>query len=231
MVTLSAPTLTDNGEAGDSTDGLLSTGWDELGPGDILTYTATYILTSADVNAGQVVNTATANAATLLGAPVTDSDTATTPLNVVSTLSLAKVATLNDGGDGVVNAGDTISYAFTVTNTGNIVQTNVSVSDPLLNVADLPGRAQAYQMMAAAAAGADPMTTASTDAAPFDPAQVFEGAMLLYAPNASIMPRACCRATCRSLPPRFMPSGASSCSRAIPAIRAPATCSASTSIS
>jgi uncharacterized repeat protein (TIGR01451 family) len=95
------------------------------------------------------------------------------------------VATINDGGDGVVNAGDTISYAFTVTNTGNILQNNISVSDPLLNVADLPGRAAAYQMMAAAAAGADPMTTASTGAAPFDPAQAFEGEMRLYAPNAT----------------------------------------------
>ncbi|MBL8792099.1 MAG: DUF11 domain-containing protein [Rhizobiales bacterium] len=183
-VTLSAPTLNDQGTTGDSNDGLLSAGWDELGPGDTLTYTATYILTNADVNAGQVVNTASASASTHQGAPVNASDTATTPLNVVSTLSLAKVATLNDGGDGIVNAGDTISYAFTVTNTGNIVQNNVSVSDPLLNVADLPGRAQAYQMMAAAAAGADPMTTASTGAAPFDPALAFEGEMRLYAPNA-----------------------------------------------
>ena len=185
MVTLSAPTLTDQGEAGDSSDGLLSSGWDELGPGDTLSYTATYILVAGDVNAGQVVNTATANATTLQSVPVTGSTTNTTLLNVISTLSLAKVATINDGGDGVVNAGDTISYAFTVTNTGNILQNNISVSDPLLNVADLPGRAAAYQMMAAAAAGADPMTTASTGAAPFDPAQAFEGEMRLYAPNAT----------------------------------------------
>lgn len=184
MVTLSAPTLVDNGDGIGSADGVISAGWDELGPGDSLTYTATYILTAANVNAGQVVNTATATAATVPGAPVTGSDTETTLLNVVSSLSLAKVATINDGGDGVVNAGDTISYAFTVTNTGTIDQNNVSVSDPLLNVASLPGRAQAFQMMAAAASGADMMTTASTSQ-PFDPAKVFEGEAQLYAPVAT----------------------------------------------
>ncbi len=184
LVTLSAPTLTDNGNGGDSSDGVISAGWDQLGPGDTLTYTATYILSPADVNAGQVVNTATATAATVPGAPVTGSDTETTLLNVVSSLSLAKVATINDGGDGVVNAGDTISYAFTVTNTGTINQNNVSVSDPLLNVASLPGRAQAFQMMAAAASGADMMTTASTSE-PFDPVKAFEGEVKLYAPVAT----------------------------------------------
>lgn len=185
-VTLSAPVLVDNGTAGDSSDGVLSAGWDVLGPGDTLSYTATYILQSADVDAAQVVNTATATAATVPGAPVTASDTETTLLNVVSTLGLAKVATLNDGGDGVVNAGDTISYAFTVTNTGTITQTNVSVSDPLLNVAALPGQTQAFQMMAAAASGADPITTASTSAAePFDPVKAFEGEVRLFAPVAT----------------------------------------------
>ena len=183
-VTLSAATLTDSGAGGDSSDGILSAGWDVLGPGDTLTYTATYILQPADVDAGQVVNTATATATTVPGAPVTGIDTETTLLNVVSSLALAKVATINDGGDGVVNAGDTISYAFTVTNTGTVTQNNVSVSDPLLNVASLPGRAQAFQMMAAAASGADMMTTASTSQ-PFDPAQVFEGASMLYAPVAT----------------------------------------------
>lgn len=186
LVSVSAPLLTDSGTPGDSRDGMLSSGWDELAPGDTLTYSATYILIPDDVNASQVVNTATAAATTLQNVPVTASDTVTTPLNVISTLSLAKVATLNDGGDGVINAGDTISYSFTVTNTGNVTQNNVSVSDPLLNVASLPGRTQAYQMMAAAAAGADPMTTAAIGGdTGFDPAAVFEGALQLYAPNAT----------------------------------------------
>jgi uncharacterized repeat protein (TIGR01451 family) len=184
LVTLSAATLTDNGTPGDSTDSIISAAWDMLAPGDTLTYTATYALTVGDVNAGQVVNTATANASTVPGAPVTGSDTETTPLNVVSTISLLKTATLNDGGDGIANAGDTISYSFNVTNTGTVNQNNVSVSDPLLNVASLPGRMQAFTMMAAAASGADPMTTASTSE-PFDPAKAFEGDVVMYAPVAT----------------------------------------------
>ncbi len=186
LVTLSAATLTDNGAPGDSSDGIISAGWDELGPDDMLSYTATYILTPADVNAGQVVNTATGNATTVPGTPVTHADTETTFLNVVSSISLAKVATLNDGGDGIANAGDTVSYSFTVTNTGTVVQSNVSVSDPLLNFASLPGRAAASVMMAAAASGADPMSTASTGSvAPFDPAAAFEGDVRVYAPVAT----------------------------------------------
>jgi uncharacterized repeat protein (TIGR01451 family) len=185
-VTLSAPILTDNGTSGDSSDGVISAGWDVLGPEDTLTYTATYILLASDVETGRVINTATATATSSTGSPVTGSDTETTPLDVVSTLSIAKTATVNDGGDGVINAGDTISYSFNVTNTGTITQNNVSVSDPLLNFAGLPGRAQAYQMMAAAASGADMMTTASTSpAAPFDPVAAFEGEVHLYAPVAT----------------------------------------------
>jgi uncharacterized repeat protein (TIGR01451 family) len=183
LVILSTPILTDNAPNGNSSDSLLSAPWDLLGPGDALTYTAIYVLTPVDLSAGQVVNTATANATTVPGSPVTASDTETTYLNVVSSLSLDKTAVLNDGGDGIANAGDTIAYSFLVTNTGTVDQTNVSVSDPLLNMASLPGRTEAFTMMAAAATGADPVMTAST--APFDPVKAFEGTVHMFAPVAT----------------------------------------------
>ena len=48
-------------------------------------------------------------------------------------------------------------------------------------MASLPGRAEAFSMMAAAATGADPVITAST--APFDPAAAFEGDVRIHAPD------------------------------------------------
>jgi uncharacterized repeat protein (TIGR01451 family) len=178
LVTLGAPSLTDNAPAGDSSDGILSAAWDVFGPGDQLTYTATYALTAADLAVAHVANTATVTADTGHSTVVTATDSIDTVLDVLSALTLTKVAALQDGGDGIANAGDVINYTFTVTNTGNTNLTNVTVDDPLLAVADLPGKAAASQMMAALAAGADPMATASTTS--FDPFKTFEGEARLY---------------------------------------------------
>lgn len=44
-------TLTDNGAAGDSTDGTANDGiWDVLAPGDVVTFTGTYTVTQADID-------------------------------------------------------------------------------------------------------------------------------------------------------------------------------------
>jgi len=89
--------------------------------------TASYTLTQADIDSGQVDNTATADSDET--EPVTSSETV--PLDSAPALELSKTGTLDDGGDGIANAGDTIDYTFTVENTGNVTLNNVSVTDPL----------------------------------------------------------------------------------------------------
>ncbi|NDV61210.1 family 16 glycosylhydrolase [Puniceicoccales bacterium CK1056] len=109
-----------------------------VGATDSSTYTATYTITQADIDAGQFVNTATANSAE--GA--SDDDTETTILPTVpplQELTLTKTGTFNDeSGDGFADPGETISYAFSIENTGSVPLTNIVVTDPLVTVLGTP---------------------------------------------------------------------------------------------
>jgi uncharacterized repeat protein (TIGR01451 family) len=102
------------------------------------TFTATYVLTQANINAGTFTNTATATGTPPSGPPVTDDDDDTQPLNASPSILLAKTGTPNFGGDGIPQVGETITYSFTVTNTGNVTLTNITVSDPLVTVTGGP---------------------------------------------------------------------------------------------
>jgi len=104
-----------------------------LGTGvtDTTTFTGTYIITQADIDFGSFTNTATVNSTE----GVSDTSTFIQPLQQVPALTLVKSGTLNDD-DGTpgVSAGDSISYIFTVTNTGNMTLTDITVSDPVATV-------------------------------------------------------------------------------------------------
>ncbi|WP_133123067.1 DUF7507 domain-containing protein [Zhengella mangrovi] len=106
--------------------------------------TGTYTITQADVDAGTVSNQATAKGSspgnTDDQTAVSDNDNdatngtspTDTPITGAPSMTLEKTATVNDdNGNGRTDAGDTISYQFTIRNTGNVTLTNISVSDPM----------------------------------------------------------------------------------------------------
>jgi uncharacterized repeat protein (TIGR01451 family) len=112
-----------------------------LPPEGVVTCTGTYVATQADVDAGEVVNTAVATALRArddltveLPARVTSGEsTETLPTDAHGALTIDKAATLRDGDDDQqADAGETVDYAFVVTNTGTVTMTGVVVVDPML---------------------------------------------------------------------------------------------------
>ncbi|MCF6262897.1 MAG: hypothetical protein L3J24_04845 [Xanthomonadales bacterium] len=102
-----------------------------------VTCTAGYIITQADLDAGFVTNIAVGSAmdAAVSGAPVpSNQDTETVTASTNPAIDLLKVGTLNDEAPVGLNAGDTISYAFTVTNTGNVTLTGITLTDAIPGV-------------------------------------------------------------------------------------------------
>lgn len=118
-----------------------------LAPGETVVFEATYTLAELDVlNAagvtGGVSNIATASSDAVPNSP--PSPPAVTNIPAVPSLEIVKVAVLNDetNADGLAEAGETITYTYTVTNNGNVALTNVGVQDThegvLLTGANLP---------------------------------------------------------------------------------------------
>jgi uncharacterized repeat protein (TIGR01451 family) len=145
-------TYTDNGSAaagtlGDSSDAITTDNkWGVLGPGDIINFTSTYTVQTADIVAlgggtgtglsgnpeadsflddkisvtGTYFDTAAATTT-----PVTSTDRANTQLNIVNNLTVTKVPNVSLN----VAAGTIVTYTYTVTNNGNTPITNINLSD------------------------------------------------------------------------------------------------------
>ncbi len=103
------------------------------------TYTATYLLTQANVNAAAGVPNGVANTVTVTAKDpqavtvnptgVGSTLTATTTINSVPSLTIAKTA--NTAGPLVV--GQVVTYSYLVTNTGNVTITGVGVTETAFN--------------------------------------------------------------------------------------------------
>jgi uncharacterized repeat protein (TIGR01451 family) len=113
----------------DVVDDLTGDSWNiiTLDPGAVETFTATYVITQADLDNGSVTNTVTAEGEDTNGDPVTDSDSATVTAIQNPEITVTKTAdpTTYD------TVGDVIEYTITVTNTGNVTVSDIDVVDDL----------------------------------------------------------------------------------------------------
>ena len=111
---------------------------DSLAPGERAVVTATYPLTQIDIDAGSVSNSATATGQDPSGAPVTDTsdsddpnagpgDDAPTLTDIPRVTGVDVTKAASDTTD--VVAGTDVTYTYTVTNTGNVTLSNVTLSD------------------------------------------------------------------------------------------------------
>ena len=108
-------------------------------PGDSVTVTATHVITQADIDAGEVINQATANAtdpdsntvSQVSNDPDTPAldDSTVTPIRQTSELTLTKVSDLPQDGS-YDSIGEEITYTLEVTNSGTTTLQNVTVTDP-----------------------------------------------------------------------------------------------------
>ena len=97
-----------------------------LAPGEQTTCAAIYTVTQADVDAGQVTNTATASGAAPGGGTVTSPpSTATVAAAPAPALTLVKSASPA----GTISAGEVITYSFTVTNAGNVTIDGIAIDE------------------------------------------------------------------------------------------------------
>ncbi|GAA4167127.1 DUF7507 domain-containing protein [Gryllotalpicola koreensis] len=119
-----------------------------LAPGQQQLFTAQpFVAQQSDIDAGGfVVNVATATGLDPLGGDVTSdpSEVRTPVADPAPAMTIIKRAQLHDtSGDGLAEAGETITYTFEVTNTGNMTESGVVIDDPKVS-AVTPASATLY---------------------------------------------------------------------------------------
>jgi Sortase domain len=115
-----------------------------LAPGASVTCTANnaHTVVQADIDAGQVTDTATATGVGQAGgtSPPSTPSTATVPtVAAAPAVSIQKSGAVDPPADqGGVKVGDTITYSYVVTNTGNVTLDSVAVVDPTIGPVTCP---------------------------------------------------------------------------------------------
>ncbi|UGU16519.1 DUF11 domain-containing protein [Sinomicrobium kalidii] len=118
-----------------------------LAPGEIGTATTTYTIIQSDVDNGGVSNQALATGEDPNGDPIEDEsgtdedndDPTDTPITQEPSIALVKAVTNTGSGDNnAFVVGDVIEYTFTVTNTGNVTVSDITIDDALTGTAGLP---------------------------------------------------------------------------------------------
>lgn len=125
-VSLSAPVVSESAFSGSAGAPAVGCPAVTFVPGQTVDCTATYVLTQADVDAGTITNTATASATAAAGTdPVSDPSSATVTIAADPELTVVKSASPSAPAD--FRAGETITYSFVVTNTGNVTISQVGI--------------------------------------------------------------------------------------------------------
>lgn len=113
----------------------------DIGANSSATFSADYLVVQADIDAGVLRNTATAEG-TFSGTTVTTGpDTVELPTETrAPALTIEKTGVLDDvNSNGFADVGETVQYGFRVENTGNTTLENVTVIDPRLTGITAPG--------------------------------------------------------------------------------------------
>ncbi|WP_152926147.1 DUF7507 domain-containing protein [Microbacterium sp. GCS4] len=92
------------------------------------------VLTQSEIDAGEIVNTATTTAARTNGETVSAQATVRTPVENQPAIALVKSGGeyADDDGDRKVSPGDSVAFRFSVTNTGARSLTDIVIEDPQL---------------------------------------------------------------------------------------------------
>ena len=123
---------TDADAVGDSTDAVANGVWDRLGPNDVVTFTASYTVTQADIDVGADLEntvTVTANGPTGTLVPDVSAGAVVSVLPANPAIRVVKSTVVDFGGDGFGNAGDTLTYSYVLTNPGNVTLFDVGLTE------------------------------------------------------------------------------------------------------